>query len=250
MKKIVYFLFVFSVLVSCKNDSKTDEKASNNNAYENILEKVSQSYHSILIEEVLQTKNYSYIRYSQDGKEFWGAVGAMPLEVGETYYYRDAMEMKNFESKALERIFPSIWFIDALSEVSPEKMSKTAEKSENLAKGHNTARDVHKQIQVEKAASGYSLAEIFENKSKLKNSDVIVRGQVVKLNKNIMKTNWVHIQDGTSYNKLFDLTITTSEPIDFEVGDVVTFKGKLLLNKDFGYGYKYDYLIDDAKIQN
>jgi hypothetical protein len=56
MKKIVYFLFVFSVLVSCKNDSKTDEKASNNNAYENILEKVSQSYHSILIEEVLQTK--------------------------------------------------------------------------------------------------------------------------------------------------------------------------------------------------
>ena len=36
---------------------------------------------------------------------------------------------------------------------------------------------------------------------------------------------------------------------NFKVGDIVTFEGKLVLNKDFGYGYKYDYLVEKATIK-
>lgn len=247
MRKFVYLLLIAGITMSCGSNETQSEDSST--SYKDALARMNQSYHTILVDEVIQTDNYSYIRYTQDGKEFWGAISKRPIEEGKTYYYQNAMEMKNFNSKALDRVFPSIWFINDFSDISPEKISQKADKSEDLAKGHTKADDIHQQIQVDKIEGGYSLAEIFEKKSDLEGTEVLVKGQVVKLNLNIMNKNWIHIQDGTSYNDLFDLTITTINPIDFEVGDEVAFKGKLILNKDFGYGYKYDYIIEDATIQ-
>jgi len=59
-----------------------------------------------------------------------------------------------------------------------------------------------------------------------------------------MGRNWVHIQDGTSAGKYFDLTITTQDVV--ETGDVVVFSGKVVLNKDFGAGYQYDLIMEEA----
>jgi hypothetical protein len=256
MRKIIYVLAIAGLLVSC--GSNETKKESSETSYEEALARMNQSYHTIVIDEVVDGGNYSYIRYSQDGKEYWGAINARPLEVGKTYYYRDALEMKNFQSKTLDKVFPSIWFINDFSEEPPQNRAmgsmetmggKKAHKSDNLAEDHHKATDVHEQIEVEKAEGGYSLAEIFEKKSDLEATEVLVKGQVVKINTAIMNTNWVHIQDGTSYNGVFDLTVTTDEDIQFQIGDVVTFKGKLALNKDFGYGYKYDYIVEKAKIQ-
>jgi hypothetical protein len=61
-----------------------------------------------------------------------------------------------------------------------------------------------------------------------------------------MGKNWVHIQDGTEYNGQYDLTITTQEKVN--VGDVVVFEGIISLNKDFGFGYAYDILMENAKV--
>lgn len=247
MKKYIYLLFIIGILISC--GSNETKESSSEVTYQDALAKMNNSFHTIVVEEVIQTSNYSYIRYKQDGRDYWGAISKRDLEEGKTYYYRDAMEMKNFESKALERVFPSIWFINDFTDISPDQMNQKVEKSENIAMGHNTAQDVHQKIDVEKPEGGYSLAEIFEKKSELKDKEVLVKGQVVKINREIMKTNWVHIQDGTSFNNVFDLTITTSDEINFKEGDIVAFKGKLVLNKDFGYGYQYDYLIENANIQ-
>jgi len=60
-----------------------------------------------------------------------------------------------------------------------------------------------------------------------------------------MKLNWAHIQDGTEYSGKFDLTLTSQE--SFEVGAIVTVEGVLALNKDFGYGYSYELLMEKAK---
>lgn len=43
----------------------------------------------------------------------------------------------------------------------------------------------------------------------------------------------------------FDLTITTNEKVN--VGDVITFEGKISLNKDFGAGYSYKVIMEEAK---
>lgn len=253
MRKIIYVLAIASLLMSCgSNETKNNTTET---SYEEALARMNQSFHTIVVEEIIDGGNYSYIRYTQDGIEYWGAINARPLEVGKTYYYRDAMEMKNFQSKSLDRVFPSIWFINDFSEKPPQNkatdpMGKMkASKTDNLAEDHNKASDVHQQIDVEKPEGGYSLAEVFEKKSELAGKEIIVRGQVVKVNTAIMNKNWIHIQDGTSYNDLFDLTITTTEDVSFQLGDVVTFKGQLELNKDFGYGYKYDYIVENASIQ-
>ena len=59
-----------------------------------------------------------------------------------------------------------------------------------------------------------------------------------------MERNWVHLQDGTEFEGKFDLTVTSSEA--FEVGQVVTLEGILALNRDFGYGYSYEILLEKA----
>ena len=75
----------------------------------------------------------------------------------------------------------------------------------------------------------------------------MVRGQVVKVNEGIMSLNWIHLQDGTDDAGNFDLTITTLETA--KVGDIVTFEGTVILNKDFGAGYSYELILEEGSIK-
>jgi hypothetical protein len=62
-----------------------------------------------------------------------------------------------------------------------------------------------------------------------------------------MGKNWIHIQDGTSGSDgNYDLTITSQDVA--EINDEVTFKGKITLEKDFGAGYFYDVIMEDAAL--
>ena len=62
----------------------------------------------------------------------------------------------------------------------------------------------------------------------------------------IMSKNWIHLQDGSSFNGRNDITITTLSKV--KVDEIVSFRGKVVLNKDLGSGYKYDVLIEDATV--
>ena len=75
---------------------------------------------------------------------------------------------------------------------------------------------------------------------------VILRGKVVKFNPEIMGKNWLHVQDGTGEKGMNDLTITSAARA--KVGDTVLVKGKLVLDRDFGFGYKYALIIEDAEV--
>jgi hypothetical protein len=61
-----------------------------------------------------------------------------------------------------------------------------------------------------------------------------------------MGVNFMHLQDGTKGNGQFDITVTSNDR--FIVGNIVTIKGTVVLNKDFGAGYSYDVLIEKAVI--
>lgn len=244
MKNLIIIFALSLGLMACNNAEKTNNTNTQSDAsYEDALAKINSSMHQAKVLEATTSGSYTYVKLEENGKTFMAAVSAREVKIGDTYYYKDAMEMKNFESKSLGKVFSSIFFINDFYATKPEQKEKT------IGGEHKNAQDIHAKIKVEKAADGYTLAEVFKKKSKLKDQMIIVKGQVVKINEEIMKTNWVHIQDGTEYKGLFDLTLTTSEAIDFKVGDVVTFKGKLILNKDFGHGYKYDFLLEDSKKQ-
>ena len=119
-------------------------------------------------------------------------------------------------------------------------------KEELLEKNH-TGKVTTDQISVTvtPVEGGITIGDLFKNKVDYSEKIVKVTGQVTKVNTGIMGKNWIHIQDGTSDGTNYDLTITTDEVAS--VGDIFIFEGKISLNKDFGYGYAYDVLLEDAK---
>jgi aspartyl/asparaginyl-tRNA synthetase len=62
-----------------------------------------------------------------------------------------------------------------------------------------------------------------------------------------MNRNWVHIQDGTKENDKYDLTVTTLDSTT--VGKVVVVEGTVAVNKDFGAGYFYEVIVENAKLK-
>lgn len=100
---------------------------------------------------------------------------------------------------------------------------------------------------IAKAEGGKTVAEVFAEKDQLAGQPVIVRGKVVKSNPDIMGKNWLHVRDGSGAEGTNDLTVTTSGAVP-GVGDTVLVKGPLALDKDFGMGYVYDVIVEDAEV--
>ena len=99
---------------------------------------------------------------------------------------------------------------------------------------------------VEPAKGGKTVAQVFEGKVELTGKPVVVRGKIVKFNGGIMGRNWLHLRDGTGAEGSNDLLVTTQATP--AVGEIVVVRGTVATNKDFGAGYRYDVLIEDAAI--
>ena len=91
-----------------------------------------------------------------------------------------------------------------------------------------------------------TVAALNTNKATLAGQTVSAQGKVVKVNNGIMGRNFLHIQDGTGDANSNDLTVTSKQTA--VVGDQVTITGKVVVNRDFGAGYSYPLLIEDASI--
>jgi hypothetical protein len=100
-------------------------------------------------------------------------------------------------------------------------------------------------VKVDACKDCIKISDLLENKKNYSGKTVKVTGKVTKYNPEIMGKNWIHIQDGSEFDGSFDLTITTDQKV--AVGDIITFEGKIVLDKDFGYGYFYNVLMEDAK---
>jgi hypothetical protein len=61
-----------------------------------------------------------------------------------------------------------------------------------------------------------------------------------------MGKNWLHIQDGTGAIGDNDLLITSADKAKF--GDTVLVEGTVATNRDFGAGYKYRVMVEDARV--
>jgi hypothetical protein len=100
-----------------------------------------------------------------------------------------------------------------------------------------------------KGANAYTVSETYEKAGTLDKKSVVVRGKVVKVSMGIMGKNWVHLQDGSgdTGKRTNDLVVTTQDAP--KVGDVVTAKGTLHKDKDFGAGYKYRVIVEEATVK-
>ena len=100
-------------------------------------------------------------------------------------------------------------------------------------------------IVIEPCEDCTTIEKLFANKKAYSGKVIKVKGQVTKYNPGIMGKNWIHIQDGTEFEEEFDLTITTD--IEVTVGETITLEGEITLDKDFGFGYFYNVLMEDGK---
>jgi hypothetical protein len=100
-------------------------------------------------------------------------------------------------------------------------------------------------VKVVPCADCIKISDLLENKKSYSGKTIRITGQVTKFNPQIMGKNWVHIQDGSEFQGAFDLTVTTDQQVS--VGQTITFEGKIVLDKDFGYGYYYSVLMEEAK---
>lgn len=231
--RILYTLIIGIFILSSCNMGSNKIKPLDKNSYK----------HHVKVVEVMQTNSYTYLKVAEYGQEYWMAVNAMDAKVGDDFYYDESMEMKGFKSKQLERVFERILFVDDLSR-DPQKTNLNSKVPED----HNAQPKMGREyVSIEPIQGGISIADLYKTKIDLADKPVMVRGVVVKVNSDIMNMNWVHLQDGSSHNNNYDLTITTNEVVT--VGDTVTFEGIVNLDKDFGYGYAYDLLLSEAKIK-
>jgi hypothetical protein len=101
-------------------------------------------------------------------------------------------------------------------------------------------------LTIEPAQGGITISELFKNKKDYSGKIVKIKGKVTKVNPAIMGKNWIHLQDGTDFEGQFDLTVTSD--VIPETGNTIIIEGKVALDKDFGYGYAYPLLLEEAKI--
>ncbi len=219
--------------------------------------------------ETMDAGGYTYINVATDAGDKWIAVNQTPVEVGEDVTYLDGMVMQNFNSKSLDRTFPEIIFsgglvgkgamppsgmpaatgADSFSQALSSEGGQAASAVGDMVTGSKKAVVPFAEIKVEKAPgdNSYTVEEIFGKADELNGKSVTVRGKIMKVSPRIMGRNWIHIQDGTGNpeENTHDLVITTSQDVN-EDADIITLEGILAANKDFGAGYVYAVIIEDA----
>ena len=196
--------------------------------------------------ETFDGGGYTYLRIATTSGDQWAAVRETKIAKGDTVTVDAQMTMENFESKTLNRTFDRIAFGSIAGPAAP---AKGMPMPPMMASSQHMQAAPVADVKVEKAAGGKTVAEVWAEKDALNGKEVVVRGKVVKFLAGIMGRNWMHVQDGTgSADKgNNDLTITTDEKV--AVGDVVTVKGTLASDKDFGAGYRYEVIVEGAKVQ-
>jgi len=201
--------------------------------------------------EVKDVQGYTYLRLKTKDGETWAAVNRTPVKPGADVTIDKAILMHDFESKAMQRTFKKIVFGNLASATGG--VSGSSLSSADMATAHKglgkTDSSGDERVAKASGANARTVAEIYAQSGKLKDKPVVLRAKVVKYNASIMGKNWVHLRDGSgsAADGSNDILVTTAQTV--KVSDVVTAKGTVRNNKDFGAGYVYPVLIEDATFQ-
>jgi hypothetical protein len=225
--------------------------------------------------ETMDASGYTYLNVQTSAGDMWVAVNQSKVEVGEEVTFMDGMVMQNFFSKTLDRTFPEIIFSSGLvgkgaippgmppataagqgqgsfSQALSSEGTAVAPSSPGMPGGSSKAVVPFAEIKVEKATgeNSYTVEEVFAKAEELNGKTVVIKGKVMKVSPRIMGRNWIHIQDGTGdpSANTHDLVITTDIEPEGD-WDIITMEGILTANKDFGSGYSYKVIIEEAKVK-
>lgn len=184
--------------------------------------------------DTLNGGGYTYMQIDDTKKKYWVAVEGAQVPKGTEVRFTEEMKIKNFESKTLNRTFDEIVFASNL-----QHRSNVPEKGNLELISEQVKESLYKQKDT------LSIKEAWEKRASLKDKTIAIRGKVVKASSNIMGRNWVHIQDGTGEGSEVGRVVFTSKELP-KVGDIVTASGVVSVDKDFGSGYSYKIIVENA----
>lgn len=202
--------------------------------------------------ETMQAAGYTYVRVPDGTGEVWAACWETAVATGQVVTVPAGYVMRGFRSPTLQRTFDAVRFVPALglgtNAVAPRNPAQ-------LPPGHprvetNAGNNVVWSFpaKIDPPPGGLSIADLRTHAKEWVGRDVLIRGRVVKYTQQVLDRNWLHLQDGSSdAPEACDITITTAGTTD--LGRVVSVRGRLSANRDFGYGYAYDLLVEDARIE-
>jgi hypothetical protein len=251
MRRLSVVLLVALAVAGCKKKEPAPQQAAAPGA----PEAAGATIKGKLVER-LDAAPYSYLKIKSAQGEVWAAVPKTELGAGADVVVTGAMPMSDFESKTLKRKFEVVYFgtlggdaapppPPAMGDAGPPSPASMAAQHAAAAAGPSDVGNV--KVPKASGADARTIAEVFAQRAALKEKPVTIRGKIVKYNEGIMGRNWIHIRDGSgTAGKDNDLTVTTSEKA--AVGDVVLVKGTVRTEKDFGAGYSYPVIVEDAKL--
>ena len=196
----------------------------------------------------MKAERYTYVQVDTGTEKIWAATPNFRGKVGDIVVVPKGLAMQNFHSKTLERDFEVVYFVTAITvagnDQGPTQMARTS-----FMHPPRSPKPSESQMEVSgitRAKDGKTVAEIYAGRKDLAGEHVTVRGKVVKFLPQIMGKNWLHLRDGSGVEGTNDLTVTTATTV--KVGDVVLASGVVSIDRDFGYGYEYDVILEDAKV--
>jgi hypothetical protein len=189
--------------------------------------------------ETLDSGGFTYVRLKTASGEKWVVTSPVDVKTGSDVSVSSAMTVEKFESKSLHRTFDNIVFgsIDGAAQ-RPHASAPPA---------HAEITDVN--VPRAEGSDAKTIAEIWASKGALKDRRVVVRGKVVKFLPSIMGKNWLHVRDGSGTRGKGDNDIAVISDDQTTVGSVVTLTGTVRVDKDFGAGYQYPVIIEDARLK-
>jgi hypothetical protein len=206
--------------------------------------------------ETMDASSYTYALLDAGAKKTWIAAPRFEVKPGDTVAAAGGMPMVNYRSKSLNRTFDLIYFSGAVT----VNGKAPADAAGALPPGHpplgaapaaprgaspalTAAPDL---AGIKRAEGGQTVAEIVTGKAKFAGKPIAVRGRVVKFNGGILGRNWLHVRDGSGGDGTNNLVVTTTAVA--KLGDLVLVTGRLATDRDFGGGYKYAVIVEDAKV--
>lgn len=225
---------------------------------------------SVLTGTVVETFDgggYTYIQLDTGTEKKWAAIGQATVTVGEKISLKPGPVMSDFHSRTLDRTFPEIIFSSGLAGAQDAAASVGSSfgnalqgegmgmmpptgAMEQVSGGSMQAITPLQEVDIDKAEgeNGYTVEEVFNQAADLAGKKIKIRGMAVKISPNIMGKNWIHIQDGTGnpMANSHDLVVTSADIP--EKDSIIVVEGVLAKDKDFGAGYKYGVILEDAVV--
>lgn len=212
--------------------------------------------------ETMDVEDYTYVLVDTGKAKVWAAGPKTKIAVGDQVNMLSPQLMTGFKSSTLDRTFDQIYFVTSFKGDAAAAAPHGAMGGMGGMGGGGAAAGADAMIAaahgkrapaatldfsgLKKAEGGVAIAEIFATKADLGGKEVKIRAKVAKFTPQVMGKNWIHLRDGTGAEGSNDLAVNTAA--NAKVGDTVLVTGKITLDKDFGFGYKYAVIIEDATV--